>query len=83
MPTAGSRRWVGKLGWLAMGAGSDSKKSRPTIARVLALLDKRSAGEVSLVKLLRRPEMTWGDVASQLPELAKVPRKLPGRSSTT
>jgi tRNA uridine 5-carboxymethylaminomethyl modification enzyme len=39
----------------------------------LALLETIRVGEVSLVKLLRRPEITWTDLAAHLPELAQVP----------
>jgi tRNA uridine 5-carboxymethylaminomethyl modification enzyme len=46
------------------------------IARVLALLESTRAGEVPLVKLLRRPETTWPDLASHVPELAQVPREV-------
>ena len=35
------------------------------IARVLALLEEHKAGDVSLLKLLRRPETVWLDLAAQ------------------
>jgi tRNA uridine 5-carboxymethylaminomethyl modification enzyme len=46
------------------------------IARVVSLLETTRAGEVSLVKLLRRPEITWSDLTTHLPELAQVPREV-------
>jgi tRNA uridine 5-carboxymethylaminomethyl modification enzyme len=49
-------------------------QSKQTIsARVLALLETTRVGKVSLVKLLRRPEITWTDLVAHLPELAQVP----------
>jgi tRNA uridine 5-carboxymethylaminomethyl modification enzyme len=48
------------------------QSKRTIIARVLALLEATRVGEVSLVKLLRRPEVTWTDLTTHLPELAQV-----------
>jgi tRNA uridine 5-carboxymethylaminomethyl modification enzyme len=44
------------------------------IARVLALLETTRVGEGSLVKLLRRPEVTWSDLVAHVAELAQVPK---------
>jgi len=49
------------------------QSKQTTSARVLALLETTRVGEVSLVKLLRRPEITWTDLVAQIPELAQVP----------
>ena len=47
-------------------------KKEAEIARVGRLLQKNRMGENSLEKLLKRPEVTWQDLADQLPELADV-----------
>ncbi|HZZ30083.1 MAG TPA: tRNA uridine-5-carboxymethylaminomethyl(34) synthesis enzyme MnmG [Pirellulales bacterium] len=41
------------------------------IAQSLALLETTRVGEVSLAKLLRRPEIGWPELVAQLPELAQ------------
>jgi tRNA uridine 5-carboxymethylaminomethyl modification enzyme len=46
------------------------------INRVLSLLESTRAKGESLVKLLRRPESTWPDLAAHLPELAAVPTEV-------
>lgn len=46
------------------------------LSRVLTLLETNRAGEVTLAKLLRRPETTWQDVTAHLPELATVPEEV-------
>jgi tRNA uridine 5-carboxymethylaminomethyl modification enzyme len=43
------------------------------IERASALLESTRAGDVSLMKLLRRPETSWHDLVQLLPELAAVP----------
>ncbi|MCC7085749.1 MAG: tRNA uridine-5-carboxymethylaminomethyl(34) synthesis enzyme MnmG [Pirellulales bacterium] len=45
------------------------------IARVLALLESTRIEGESLSKLLRRPEITWSNLISHLPELAAVPEE--------
>lgn len=52
------------------------------IAHLLALLGKTKAGDVSLLKLLRRPETIWHDLAAQLPELADVAPQVAGQVET-
>lgn len=42
------------------------------IARVVKLLESTHVESVSLMKMLRRPEMTWAELASHLPQLAEV-----------
>ena len=42
------------------------------IARLLALLDEHKSGDVTLLKLLRRPETQWSDLAAHHRELADV-----------
>ena len=42
------------------------------IARLLRLLETHRAAEVTLTKYLRRPEVTWNDLAERVPELADV-----------
>jgi tRNA uridine 5-carboxymethylaminomethyl modification enzyme len=42
------------------------------IASTLTLLETTKAGEVPLIKLLRRPEVGWPELSAQLPELAQV-----------
>ena len=46
------------------------------IARVLAILEGNRRGQVTLAKLLRRPEVTWAEVAEGLPELGAVSREV-------
>jgi tRNA uridine 5-carboxymethylaminomethyl modification enzyme len=46
------------------------------IARVLAILEGNRCGQVTLAKLLRRPEVTWTEVAEGLPELGAVSREV-------
>ncbi len=41
------------------------------IARAKQLLDSHRAEEVTLTKYLRRPEVTWSDLAVRVPELAE------------
>ncbi len=41
------------------------------IARVAKLLETTHCGSVSLAKMLRRPEVTWDQIAGRLPELAE------------
>lgn len=53
---------------------SESLQTKETeIARVGELLKKNRAGEVTLEKLLRRPETLWPDLVAALPELESVP----------
>src|SRR5262249_1020084 len=49
-------------------------EKQSAIARVLALLATTRFGEQTLLKPLRRPEVGWLDLVTQLPELAQVPR---------
>ena len=42
------------------------------IARVTKLLDRTRVDEISLTKLLRRPEASWQDAVTHLPELSTV-----------
>ncbi len=51
-------------------------KKEAEIARVLAMLTATRTGDISLEKLLRRPETAWADLAAQLPELAEVPTEV-------
>ncbi len=44
------------------------------IIRATALLDSTHHGSISLTKMLRRPEATWEDVVSKLPELSNISR---------
>jgi len=46
------------------------------IARVVHLLDTTRSGDVSLARLLRRPEVTWDDLVGELPELRAVPSEV-------
>jgi tRNA uridine 5-carboxymethylaminomethyl modification enzyme len=46
------------------------------IARVLQLLEKHYTDGATLAKYLRRPDVTWQDVAGRLPELADVDREV-------
>jgi tRNA uridine 5-carboxymethylaminomethyl modification enzyme len=46
------------------------------IARVLAILEGNRRGQVTLAKLLRRPEVTWTELAEGLPELGAVSREV-------
>ncbi|GAG62280.1 unnamed protein product, partial [marine sediment metagenome] len=53
------------------------QKKESDIVRVLALLDQTSpASDVSLLKLLKRPEISWAEIAAQLPELAGIPQEV-------
>jgi tRNA uridine 5-carboxymethylaminomethyl modification enzyme len=46
------------------------------IAQVLSLLESTRINGESLVKLLRRPETTWADLAAHSPELSEVPTEV-------
>jgi tRNA uridine 5-carboxymethylaminomethyl modification enzyme len=46
------------------------EKKDVEIHRMLSLLPKLKAGDITLDKLLRRPEITWDELATQFPELA-------------
>lgn len=50
------------------------KKKEAEIAWVMQTLNSTHSGQVSLAKLLLRPETTWEDVVARLPELAAVRR---------
>ena len=49
---------------------------RQEIGRIGGLLENTHDGSSSLAKILRRPEATWEDVASRLPELGGVSREV-------
>jgi tRNA uridine 5-carboxymethylaminomethyl modification enzyme len=49
---------------------------RREIERIGGLLENTHDGSLSLAKILRRPEATWADVASRLPELGEVSREV-------
>ncbi|HUT90507.1 MAG TPA: tRNA uridine-5-carboxymethylaminomethyl(34) synthesis enzyme MnmG [Thermoguttaceae bacterium] len=46
------------------------------IARVVHLLETTRSGEVTLARLLRRPEVAWDDLVRELPELRAVPSEV-------
>lgn len=46
------------------------------IRRIEQLLDAKHVGSSSLAKMLRRPEVTWNQVAAILPELADLPSEI-------
>jgi tRNA uridine 5-carboxymethylaminomethyl modification enzyme len=52
------------------------ERKEAEIARVSQLLEKTRWEQANLGKLLRRPESTWDDVVSRLPELAALPREV-------
>ncbi|HVX62865.1 MAG TPA: tRNA uridine-5-carboxymethylaminomethyl(34) synthesis enzyme MnmG [Pirellulales bacterium] len=52
------------------------ERKEAEITRVSQLLEKTRWEQANLGKLLRRPESTWEDVVSRLPELAALPREV-------
>jgi tRNA uridine 5-carboxymethylaminomethyl modification enzyme len=48
------------------------ERKESEIARLRQLLDTHRAGEVTLTKYLRRPEVTWKELSQRVPELADV-----------
>ena len=46
------------------------------IERITELLETTHEGSISLAKILRRPEVTWKDIASRLPELSGISREV-------
>lgn len=44
------------------------------IAQIEELLETTRAGQVTLAKLLRRPDIGWSDIVRHLPQLAETPR---------
>jgi tRNA uridine 5-carboxymethylaminomethyl modification enzyme len=46
------------------------------IARVMQLLEIARSKDVPLVRLLRRPSVTWHELAAEVPELAAVPAEV-------
>jgi tRNA uridine 5-carboxymethylaminomethyl modification enzyme len=48
------------------------QEKQAEIARVDGLLEANRSGQVTLAKLLRRPEVTWAEVAGRLPQLGAV-----------
>jgi tRNA uridine 5-carboxymethylaminomethyl modification enzyme len=46
------------------------------IARLLSLLGEQRYSDSTLLKMLRRPEVAWDDLAAHQPELASVPREV-------
>ncbi len=46
------------------------------IAENFKLLEETRFDEANLIKLLRRPEINWTDMAERLPQLASVPREV-------
>ncbi len=49
------------------------ERKEKQIVRVIDLLRRNRLGEVTLEKLLRRPETQWSDLVCALPEIADVP----------
>lgn len=52
------------------------QEKQTQITRVAELLETKRTGQVTLAKLLRRPEATWEDVAARLPQLGTVSREV-------
>lgn len=46
------------------------------IARVVGLLETHRSGQVTLAKVLRRPEVTWAEMVGRLPQLGEVSREV-------
>jgi tRNA uridine 5-carboxymethylaminomethyl modification enzyme len=65
-PLAHERGLVDERRWQRL------EQKRVEIERVSALLDATFIDGASLTKLLRRPEATWDDAVSRIPELANV-----------
>jgi len=51
-------------------------RKQAEITRVSKLLEATRCGQVTLARLLRRPEVTWEELAGYLPQLAAVPREV-------
>ncbi|MBN2475585.1 MAG: tRNA uridine-5-carboxymethylaminomethyl(34) synthesis enzyme MnmG [Pirellulales bacterium] len=60
------------LGLVERGRFERVQRKQAEIDRVVALLEQHRCGQITLAKMLRRPEVTWGDVASCLPQLGEV-----------
>ncbi len=52
------------------------QRKQSEIARIAELLERTRSGQVTLAKLLRRPETTWRDIVKRLPGLGEVSRKV-------
>ena len=52
------------------------QEKQAEIARVAQLLETNRSGEVTLAKLLRRPEVTWTELVGRLPQLGSVTREV-------
>jgi len=52
------------------------ERKRTEIDRLLALLQTTRVGQVTLAKMLRRPEVGWDDVLAHLPQLGQVPAEV-------
>jgi tRNA uridine 5-carboxymethylaminomethyl modification enzyme len=48
------------------------QEKQAQIARVAAVLQANRSGQVTLARLLRRPEVSWADLVERLPQLAVV-----------
>ncbi len=52
------------------------QEKQAEIARVAQLLETNRSGEVTLAKLLRRPEVTWAELVGRMPQLGSVTREV-------
>jgi tRNA uridine 5-carboxymethylaminomethyl modification enzyme len=50
-------------------------RKQAEIAQTVEVLETHACGEVTLSKLLRRPEIVWSDLVAREPELAQVSRE--------
>jgi tRNA uridine 5-carboxymethylaminomethyl modification enzyme len=51
-------------------------EKQAAIARTMRLLETTRSGDVSLARLIRRPEVAWEDLLAQLPELRSLSREI-------
>jgi len=65
-----------RLGLAGQDRWERLKTKEAEIARIAGLLESAHDGQLSLAKLLRRPEVTWGDMTARLPELGSVPSEV-------
>ena len=82
MPTAALRQSVGDAGSSTTPAGSDSQQKVREIDAMATVLESTYVEGISLSKYLRRPEITWNDVAARLPRLPALDREVASQVET-
>ena len=65
-----------RLGLIAPERWQRLERKRAEIDRISALLQTTRVGQVTLAKMLRRPEVGWDDVLAHSPHLGQVPAEV-------